>query len=182
MAVLWRRYHPGKQELFAQEVEKLRSQVQALAKQAKRLAAAETRPDYRSGMIQGQDSLLVQSRRLTENTEKRFTQKIRETCQNLGADVSDDEDEKAEQTRRALAALEARQDEEASGELVEVVPEAESSPEGRAVIKWLVKNGVRAQKGTVADRLIASMRELKMPKEDWVEALGTVRKAVVHLH
>jgi hypothetical protein len=96
--------------------------------------------------------------------------------------VSGDEDEKAEQTRRALAALEARQDEEASGELVEVVPEAESSPEGRAVIKWLVKNGVRAQKGTVADRLIASMRELKMPKEDWVEALGTVRKAVVHLH
>jgi hypothetical protein len=91
----------------------------------------------------------------------------------------DDEDER-EEKRRARQEREKQQAGDKTEEDIEYEessPDAESTPLGRKVIGWMTRNGIRAKKGTLADKIIDALTQtsLTAPGVDqgkaWLDAL-----------
>ena len=62
-------------------------------------------------------------------------------------------------------------------EYEEPTPEAENTPIGRNVIKWMTRNGIRANKGTIADEIVAALKKspgLRDNEKMWIEALESM--------
>ena len=73
---------------------KLAEQVKFLSASADKLKIKLGRPEYKSGMIEGQDAVMAALRKESVKAEKKLKRRMRQLEQNCGAEVSDDEDER----------------------------------------------------------------------------------------
>jgi hypothetical protein len=81
-------YHPAKQHIFEEQVRDLAEKVRFLSADADRLKLRLGRPEYKSGMIDGQDRLMENYKKEAKKVEKQLKRRMRQLEQNCGAEVS----------------------------------------------------------------------------------------------